>query len=347
MISAVLLVAMISAMIVLVTVTIVSGQGSDHRFLILFAFFYLASILLHILVHELGHAVFGRLSGYTLMGISVLSLWILKTDTGRKMRYFPIKGAGGATISVPKDGYKDDTPYTMMTMGGIFMNVVTTAVFVVVAVIGISVTVSFFAWIAVIVGVYTVLTSLIPMSFWMVTNDAALLGLFKKDDATKHCMYFLQMRTFETISGIKSETPVPADLPYGNRLADMVRLTVAEMHLERRRLNDAEHILHDLLDNTERESFMYNIASLRLLFVYAVRGADRETVDAVCDEKMMKFVKSLAKMDTQAILFLIVYEKLFNTGAVRTEPLVKRFDKMIGKIRTDTSLERNLMESLR
>jgi hypothetical protein len=342
-----LFLAMVFSLVILVFVTDIGDPDTSRFFtLLLFALFYVPILFLHVYVHELGHVIFGRLSGYSFKGASVSGLWVLMTNEGLKVRYFPIKGAGGATISVPRDGYKEDTPYAMMIMGGVFMNAFVTILFAVIAVIDVSAAVSFFSWIAVIVGVYTVLVSLIPMSSWLVTNDAALLRLFRKEETSKHCMYFLQIRAFETVSGIRNETPVPDDLPYGNRLADAVRLTVAEMRIEQRRFSDAEHILRDMRDNTEEDGFMYNMANFRLLFIHMVNGADRGTIDAIYDEKMRKFVSSLIRMDVHAILFLVAYEKRFSTGAVKINDLVKRFNKMIKKIRTDTSLERGFMDSL-
>ncbi|MDR0778758.1 MAG: M50 family metallopeptidase [Methanomassiliicoccaceae archaeon] len=303
------------------------------------------SIFFHIFVHEFGHALFGKLSGYTLFGISVAGVWIFRTETGRKVRFFPIKGAGGATLSVPSGGYKDDTPYAMMIMGGITMNILATAAFVAIAVVNVSPIVTFFAWIAAIFGVYFAVSNLIPMRAGFAVNDGALLRLFRKDAATKHCMHFMQMDSFALISGVENRTPVPADLPYGNPIADIIRITLADRHIAQNRSDEAELILKELTDNIGN-GISRNLANMRLLFIYTMNGADKGKIDAVYDEKMKKFVTSFSHMDLCAILFLIAYEKRFSTGNIKTNGLVKRFNKIVKKVKIDTSYERSIMMSL-
>ncbi|MDR0198214.1 MAG: hypothetical protein LBI08_00520, partial [Methanomassiliicoccaceae archaeon] len=285
--------------------------------------------LLHILVHELGHVIFGKLSGYEFKGMSVLGLWTLRTDDGKKRMFFPIAGIGGATVMYPKDGYRDDTPYTMFLMGGALMNILLTMVFAAVHVLNISPLVNFFAFIGATIGVVMILVTLIPMTAGLGANDMCVLRLFRRDDASKHCAYFLQKRTFALLSGANPANyadSVPADLPIGNRLADAVRLAVVETDIANRRYDAAETQLLDLLKCLEDGTMISNIAKLYLIFIRTVGGADREAVDAVYDDKMKKFVRAFGNTDLEAMLFLVAYEKRFGTGAVDIDATIKRFN---------------------
>jgi len=309
--------------------------------------FFMIALLLHVFIHELGHVLFGKMSGYTLMAVSVLGFWSLRTDEGKKRIYMPIQGAMGGTISLPKDGYRNDTPYKMMIMGGVFMNVLLTVICFIVLLTDVNALVNLTMTAAVVAGLFAITTNAIPVTMGFVVNDAMLLRMFNESDASKHCAYYAHMRTFAVLKGSDpGEIRVPCELPYGNRLADTVRFFLAENAVMKKDYETAETGFADLLNNTEDGNVVSKLTKMYLILIRLIGNADREIVDSLYDKKMKKFVKAFAQTAHTALLLLVAYEKRFSAGENDVDKLVKRFNKIVGKLKIDTSFERDVMDSL-
>ncbi|MCL2786446.1 MAG: hypothetical protein FWD81_04415 [Methanomassiliicoccaceae archaeon] len=312
-------------------------------------FFFVLSfpaLLLHAFVHELGHVIFGRLSGYKLMAVSVFGLWSVRTEDGKKRMYIPIKGAAGGTVSLPEGGYSEDTPYVMMLRGGVLMNLLLTGSSIIVLALDIAPALNLLAMLLVVYGILLMIVNTIPYSSGMMTNDSMLLRLFKESDASKHCMYYLQMRMIAVMTRADFEGPrPPEDLPRGNRMADLVRLSLAENELNRMRFENAETKLKDLMENIDEGSLM-KVTKMYLLLVYALNGADKETIDAIYEGKVKKFVNSFGRINTAALLFLIAYKERFSGGIENDDKLMKRYHKMVKSQKTDTTFEHEALAAL-
>jgi len=305
---------------------------------------------LHTALHELGHVIFGKLSGYEFLGVSVFGIWLMKDAGGRiGIRYMPVRGAGGATVMLPKGGYREDTPYTMLLMGGVLMNILTVIFLAVIIVLDIWPQMNFFIAVVAMIGVFFALGSSVPSVSGTSVNDAETLRLFRRDAASKHCAYFLNKRSFDLINGADpaacSDEP-PADLPAGNIFAESVRLSLIGTDIILGRNDIAEAKLLDLLKDVKEGGVISGTAKTLLLFIRTAFGSDREAIDPMYDDKMKKFVRSFSRSSTEAILFLVAYERRFDTGRTDIGKLVKRFNALIRRSGTDASFERRMMDVL-
>jgi len=310
--------------------------------------FFVLMLLLHVFVHEFGHAFFGKISGYELLAVSVFGFWSLRTNNGKKRIFMPIQGAMGGTISLPKDGYKDDTPYKLMLMGGVLMNVVLTMICFIIVLIDISPLVNLIMIAAITSGLFAVITNAVPTAMGFAVNDAMILRLFNNDGkVSKDCAYYAHMRTFAVLCGTDpDDVKVPSELPYGNRLADTVRFFSAENALMKKNYENAEPRFTDLLNNTEDGGIVSKLTKMYLILIQLINNADRDAVDSLYDKKMKKFVKAFAQSNHTALLLMVAYERRYAAGENDVEKLVKRFNKIVGKLKIDTSFERDVMDTL-
>ena len=80
---------------------------------------------LHVLLHEAGHLLCGRLCGYTLTSFRI-GKWMLVRREGRwTISRFHIPGTGGQCLMCPPEG--DDSPIVLYNLGGGLLNLVTAA----------------------------------------------------------------------------------------------------------------------------------------------------------------------------------------------------------------------------
>jgi hypothetical protein len=190
--------------------------------------------------------------------------------------------------------------------------------------------------------------NLTPFNIGFMVNDGMVIRLFKNDAASKHCAYYLHKRTFAIISGksdLSGIADVPDILPKGNRLADTVRLSLAEDEMRMGRFGDAERRLSELLDEIEDEKAA-NILNLFRLLCLAMDGAEKGAIDEIFEGKTKKFVLAYGRTGLEGMLFLAAYEKRFCTGTVNIDDVVRRFEKAVGKIGIDTTFEKELMASI-
>ena len=78
---------------------------------------------LHVILHEAGHLLCGRLCGYTLTSFRI-GKWMLVRREGRwTFSRFHIPGTGGQCLMCPPEG--DDSPIVLYNLGGGLLNLVT------------------------------------------------------------------------------------------------------------------------------------------------------------------------------------------------------------------------------
>ena len=94
-------------------------DGPSILYYLLFAFLIFQ---LTILIHELGHLIFGYLTGYTFLSFRYLSFIILKDKEGKfHFSRYAISGTLGQCLMIPPD--QDEIPIFWYNFGGIFLNI--------------------------------------------------------------------------------------------------------------------------------------------------------------------------------------------------------------------------------
>lgn len=98
--------------------------------------FILLSFLIHIIMHEVGHLIFGLVSGYHFILIRFFSLTLVQTDKGFKLKRFKVPGTGGQCLMSPPKSMHEPFPTQLYNYGGIIMNAVLALVALVILIIG-------------------------------------------------------------------------------------------------------------------------------------------------------------------------------------------------------------------
>lgn len=93
--------------------------------LVIIIYLFLAYIV-QIITHELGHFVFGLMTGYKFISLRLFGFTILKDKEKLIIKKYNLKGSLGQCLMYPpgKDNYK----YKLITLGGIIMNVITASI---------------------------------------------------------------------------------------------------------------------------------------------------------------------------------------------------------------------------
>ena len=107
--------------------------GADFSSLIVLLICLYAGILLHTIIHEAGHMVFGLLTGYGFVSFRVLRWTWVRKDGKLVVRKYSLPGTLGQCLLSPPKGYDDmaDAPYVLYHLGGVLANLIVTTILLV------------------------------------------------------------------------------------------------------------------------------------------------------------------------------------------------------------------------
>ena len=176
---------------------------SAGKYLMIFALtlvFLYAAILLQIIIHELGHLVFGLLSGYGFRSFRIGNLILLKEENGVKLRRIHIAGTAGQCIMSPPDMKDGKIPYVLYNLGGPLMNLISSAVFILLSFLFSDIMyLSLFMKILFAVGIFFVAMNGIPMHAGPGDNDGYnTLSIGRSAEAMRS--FWIQMKVSDSIA---------------------------------------------------------------------------------------------------------------------------------------------------
>ena len=159
-----------------------SLSSVDKPNIILFLITGVIAFILHIIVHEAGHLVFGLLSGYKFVSFRVFDFKIIKDENGElKIRFERLAGTGGQCLMRAPEYVEGKFKYKLYLLGGVTFNLVFSIVFWLVLP-------SYYTLLFTLIGFALAFLNLIPMGF----NDGMTFYHASKDETTRFIL-FLQL----------------------------------------------------------------------------------------------------------------------------------------------------------
>ena len=136
---------------------------------LLLIFSLLITLPLQLILHELGHLIFGLSSGFRFVSFRVFSLAIYKKDGKLRFGRYRVAGTLGQCLMYPAS---DDTPDRALHLGGVIVNSVTAVLFTLVLILAYPIlslrllSIGMIFW-----GVLLALTNGIPQKNGILAND--------------------------------------------------------------------------------------------------------------------------------------------------------------------------------
>lgn len=260
-------------------------KGLVFIYPVVFVLYYYVTVILHTVIHEGGHMVFGLLTGYRFLSFRVCSLTIVKKDGKLVWKKLKVPGTLGQCLMCPPE-WKDDEayPYVWYNLGGGLMNFVFC---------GLSVPLFFLhsplvAWAAgvfVFTGVVFGICNLVPMSLGL-PNDGKNCLLCRKDRENQKAFY-TQLRINAMLSDGALITDIPEKLlcvgegrPM-NPLIAFPRLMKVYRHWVLGEEERAEECLAELEASMDKlPTAFVNTFDMERLYVLLLQGAPVEEIAA-------------------------------------------------------------------
>ncbi len=145
------------------------------------------AILLHIILHEAGHMIFGLMTGYRFVSFRIGPFVWQRTAEG-KVRFgvSPLAGAAGQCLMSPPDMKDGKMPFVMYNLGGVLVNLILSLICLVTAAAVQNPAADAAAYVFAMVGAVTAVTNGVPMRMGAVDNDGYnILSMKKSPEAVR------------------------------------------------------------------------------------------------------------------------------------------------------------------
>lgn len=279
-----------------------------------FALFVLFFII-HIIIHEAGHLIFGLVSGYGFLSFRIFSFTLVKKDGKFHRKRFKIGGTVGQCLMYPPERNEDGSfPYVLYNLGGGLTNLITSLPFIIAGIFVDSITgrvlsISFAAS-----GIMLAANNLIPINFGLQNDGMNLLSLSK--DKCFQDGFYLQLQINAEMSDGKLITEydiktfdLPEDADDTNMLTVANRFYSYYWYLAQEDYESAYNILMKMTKKLGEYSLVnFNMIQAERLFFMVLHKRPLEEIAALYSSTRQVLISSKTNIGIQRIRY--VYEIL-------------------------------------
>lgn len=292
----------------------------------------LVVIIIHIIIHEAGHMIFGLLTGYRFNSFRIFNIMLQLDDDG-KLRFYKhgIAGTGGQCLMEPPDVEPARLPYFWYNLGGIIANALVAAIFSPLCLLTqaggyiVAVFASFTAF-----GLFFAVTNGVPVPGS--TNDGRnLLELYRSD--TAKLSVFIQLKSQILLKkgiGI-TEFPdewfiMPDDDELSNTMSTVLAVNCCERLMSEGKFREAHEAIDALLG---KDAALYSIHEEELkanaLFCELIGNMDSARISGYYDKSLQKTMKAMSGYP-KFIRTEYAYHLLFSKDEKKASKLLYDFE---------------------
>lgn len=341
----------LSAVMLIVCLIVGGGIGfvlSDNisfvtdgvNYMVLLYLFYILlclaiSMILQIIIHELGHLVFGLMSGYKFCSFRIFNFMIKKEGEKLVKKTFSLAGTGGQCLMLPPNVEFDKMPTTLYNLGGVFMNLITAALsFILSIVFWNSILLPLWVMLCA-VGVILAVSNGVPLNTGLVTNDGYHAYILKKSMAAKKCFWLqLKINQVTIIDNIRlKDMPqewfeMPSKSDMDNSLCASVGYFIFCRYMDMMDFEGARKTAKEVKNNAAGLLGLHRaLIDIDLIYIELVSENRREVIDGLMTAKTKEIIKK--SMQNPVVLkTLYAYELLINANINRAKKHLQNLNKI-------------------
>ena len=263
-------------------------------------FLYVA-VMIHIVLHEAGHLIFGMMSGYHFSSFRIGSHILMKENGKMVHRKLKIAGTGGQCLMSPPEMVDGKFPVVLYNLGGSIVNLVVTAM--VIPVFGAIDKGSIFAlffFLFIAMGAITGLSNGIPLRTNTIDNDGYnAISLGKSREAMR--AFWIQMKVNEQLTkGLRvKDMPdewfeVPSDGAMKNSMVATIGVYATNRLMDQHRFDEAETLMNHLLDIESGIVALHrNLIICDLVYLELIGQNRSDRLETLYSKELKKFIKAM------------------------------------------------------
>ena len=330
----------------------ISSGAKIIRLCITLIFLYL-TVMIHIVLHEAGHLIFGLMSGYQFSSFRIGSHMLMKENGKLVHRKIMIAGTGGQCLMVPPKMVDGKFPVVLYNLGGSIVNIIITALMIPVFVaIDKSSVLALFFFLFIAMGAITGLSNGIPLRTKTVDNDGYnAFSLGKSREAMG--AFWIQLKTNEQLTkGIRTKDmpeswfEVPSDEAMKNPMVATIGVYAASRLMDQHRFEEAGKLIDHLLEiETGMVALHRNLLICDQIYLELIGQNRSDRVETLYTKELKKFMKAM-KTFPSVIRLEYAYRLLAEHDSERAAKSMATFEKVAATYPypNDINTERELME---
>lgn len=316
--------------------------------------FFILSLGLGIIFHELGHLVGGLISGYEFLSFRIANLVLVKYNTGYKLKRYSIPGTAGQCLMRPPKN-REDFPYKLYNYGGWIANIM----FAIIALLLYSlvknnVFISGFLLIFSFLQIFFGLSNGIPMYIGLVANDGKTVQVMGENKDVRNSFWnLLEINYFLTNGRTYEEIPLEyLEMPgYKNYITSSIPSFKSLLLMEKENYEDALSLIKEVRRDWSVISVNDHLLKYDEMTCEILLGRDNpEELKSKIDMYLNRETKKLDKVFTNFLnrnRFWIVYYTFVEKDKKKVEIYNKRFNKIGSEnpILGEVISEKNILEN--
>ena len=319
---------------------------------IIVAFIALAAYFLQIFIHELGHLVFGLLTGYGFASFRFFSFVLVKINGKFKSKRMTLAGTAGQCLMTPPTPVNGRYPYKLYHLGGVIMNAVVAVVSVVLYIVfNSNVFIGEFfiglaAW-----GLYIAITNGIPMNSDFVFNDGGNVATMNKSEDSRRAIW-VEFKVNElSKDGVRlKDMPgeyfeIPGEEKLNNHIAFSICVLAQSRLMDEHRFSEAGKLANRLLSGDYPSSGIHScLMTLDKIYCDIVLSGEAD-LSKLSEKPMIGFIKAM-RNNPSVIRTQYAIAKVIDKNETAAEQYLSLFEKIAPSYpnSADIESERELIE---
>lgn len=276
--------------------------------------------LIQIIIHELGHLVFGLVTGYSFVSFRIGSLTMIKEEGKFKLKRYNIPGTGGQCLMMPPDLKDGEFPFILYNLGGSILNAIVSIISILAIILikdmNLMLKTSFILF--ALAGAFGALANGIPLKISGLPNDGYNVKFMIKDEEGRRSFY-IQLRVNGLLSeGMRYRDMDPAQFQIkeessvANPLNTNLRLLEYNYYLDKMDFENAKISIDSLVPYLDEIILIYvNEINCERIFLELIGECDKNFIDELYDVDLAIYIKK-SKFMINKIRLLMAYEAFYN-----------------------------------
>lgn len=301
--------------------------------------------LFQIIIHESGHYVFGRLTGYTFVSFRVGSLMLVR-DNGRiKLKRFSVPGTLGQCLLAPPNVKGESFPYLLYNLGGVIGNMISSLLsFILLFLLPEHPWISIILVTNSVIGVFIALVNGIPLKLG-VPNDGMNIYLLR--DKHARIAFWLQLH----INGLLAKGERLRDMPkewfelppnanLSNTLVSTIPFFRCEYFMDKMEFEKVKSECQFIMKNIPDLLSIYKMELFcHLLFLEIIGDCQMDKILEIYTKELKQYINATKKYISRRRL-LYVYELLVNQDREKADKQLVAFEKVAKNYPVASEVER-------
>ncbi|KAJ52411.1 hypothetical protein BD780_001154 [Clostridium tetanomorphum] len=294
---------------------------------------FVCTFILQLILHEVGHLLFGIWSGYEFISFRVGSLTFIKEKGKITLKKFKVMGTGGQCLMMPPEGNGYDCPYILYNLGGILINLLVSCLCIVFYILfPIPRLIAAFLIFTTISGIYDLIVNGIPMKINGIANDGHNIFSMKNDKLSRYSFY-IQLRVNGLLhQGVRMKDmplhwfKLPSGADLNDSLISSIKCLEANYYHDRKEFLKARECYESLLNNSPNLIKLFkNEINCELLFYEIMDECRKNIIDELYNKELKKYIK-LTNCYISRKRLMYAYSVIIEKNTANADKLLKEID---------------------